>query len=189
MKSFNSPYIVEVYKLDSDSNEYTMEFMDQTLHKFISKNNNKLSFINRKNIGNQILKAFSYIHSKKLFHRDISPSNVLIKIYDDTFVVKVSDFGLVKNPESQLTSYTSELKGYFNDPSLLVEGFDSYNMLHETFALTRLLFFVITGRTNTDNIKNKTLKTFVETGLHHDKNKRYLNCEAIKKAFNNLAEL
>ena len=46
--------------------------------------------------------------------------NILIKEYDDTLVVKLSDFGLVKIPDSTLTTVNTEFKGYFNDPALVV---------------------------------------------------------------------
>ena len=131
-------------------NEYVMEYMDFTLDEYISKNNASMSYLQRKGIGQQILKAFEYIHSKDRLHRDISPKNILLKQYDDVMVVKIADFGLVKIPDSSLTTVNTEFKGYFNDPSLILDGFDTYNTLHETFALTRIIYYVLTGKTNTD---------------------------------------
>ena len=58
-------------------------------------------------------------------------------------VVKIADFGLVKIPDSTFTTVNTEFKGYFNDPSLVVEGFNTYNMLHETYALTRVIYYVL----------------------------------------------
>ncbi|WP_100065050.1 protein kinase family protein [Miniphocaeibacter massiliensis] len=175
-----SPYILEVYKYNESKNEYTMEYMDYTLDEYIEKNNTKLSITKRRGICLQILKAFDYIHSKQLLHRDISPKNVLVKIYEDIVVAKVSDFGLIKNPKLNITSFNTEIKGYYNDPELILEGFNNYSILHETYALTRLLCFVMTGKTNIDSIKNKSLKTFVGNGLSSDKTKRYKNCEDLK---------
>lgn len=179
MQRLNSPYVVEVYCYIESSNEYIMEFMDMTLDKYISLNNSKLNLNQRKNIINQILKAFSYIHSKGLLHRDISPKNVLLKIYEDVLVVKISDFGLVRITDSTLTSANTEFKGAFNDPDLLVEGFDQYNILHETFALTRLLLYVLTGKTRTDKITDTKLQTMVHRGINSDKTKRFQNVEEL----------
>ena len=160
-----------------------MEYMDLSLDKYIKLNNLKLNYLQRKNIGFQILKAFSYIHSKRLLHRDISPKNILIKEYDDVIVVKIADFGLVRIPNSTLTSVNTEFKGYFNDPNLMIEGFDNYDILHETYALTRLLYFVMTGKTRTDNILDPNLQTFILRGLNTDKSKRFQSIEELSEIF------
>jgi serine/threonine-protein kinase len=185
MKGLNSPYIVEVFGYIEKKKEYTMEFMDISLHNYIMANNTKLSFLERKKIVNQIIKAFSYIHSKQLLHRDISPTNILLKLYDDVIVVKISDFGLVKLPESNLTSANTEFKGCFNDPNLSVEGFDKYEIVHETYALTRLLYFVMTGKTtiDIDKIKNSNLKDFICKGLNSNKDQRFKSIDELSQAF------
>lgn len=133
-----------------------------------------------------MLRAFLYIQTKELMHRDINPKNVLIRLYDDVPVVKVTDFGLVKIPDSTLTSVNTEFKGYFNDPELVVEGFDSYDIIHETYALTRLIYYIVTGRTNVQHIDSPQLKLFVEKGLSSDKNKRYQSISELAEAFKNL---
>lgn len=183
MSTLNSPYIVEVFRYNDSANEYIMEYMDFSLNDYIQKNNTKLNNIQRKSLGLQILKGFTYIHLKGTLHRDISPKNILIKCYDDIPVIKIADFGLVKIQESNLTTINTEFKGYFNDPSLIVDGFDSYNILHETYALTRLLFYVMTGRTNIDKVSNPRLNEFVERGLNIDKNKRFQNVNELLDVF------
>ncbi|EOA3408657.1 protein kinase [Enterococcus hirae] len=186
MKELNSPYIVEVYNYDEQKHMYYMELMDVNLYHYILQNNDKLSFTQRKNIGNQILKAFYYIHSKGLFHRDINPKNVLLKIYDDTQIVKITDFGLVKVPNLQMTSFNTDMKGWFNDPSLELDGFSNYNISHEIFALTRLLYFVLTGKTNISKNKDNNIKKFLEIGLNPDKNIRFKNIQELANAFKNI---
>lgn len=183
MKALSSPYILEVFCYNAEKNEYIMEYMDYTLDSYISKNNSTLTPSQRKSIANQILRAFSYIHSKGQLHRDISPKNILLKIYDDFVVVKVADFGLVKIPDSTFTSVSTEFKGYFNDPSLVVEGFNSYNILHETYALTRVIYFVMTGKTNIEKIASPELRKFIGIGLNADKTKRFQNVSEMATAF------
>jgi len=187
MKEFSSPYILEVYKYDTSKNEYIMEFMDYTLDSFIQKNNSTIQIALRKSIVSQILRAFEYIHSKGRLHRDISPKNILLKEYHDTIVVKIADFGLVKVPDSSLTTANTEFKGYFNDPSLVVDGFDTYSILHETYALTRIVYYVLTGKTNTDTIQNPKLKEFVSKGLNADKSKRFKTITEMVYAFRAIA--
>lgn len=183
MNDLSSPYILEVYCYNPDKNEYIMEYMDYTLDGYIAAHNSTLTIIQRKGIAQQILRAFDYLHSKGHLHRDISPKNILIKEYDDTLVVKLSDFGLVKIADSTLTTVNTEFKGYFNDPALVVEGFNTYSIVHETYALTRVIYFVMTGKTNTEKITNQNLRSFVERGLNPDKAKRFQNIRDMISAF------
>ena len=124
-------------------------------------------------------KGFSYIHSKKYLHRDISFTNILLQHYDDELsVVKISDFGLVKIEHSNLTSFGSEVKGSLNDSNLQVVGFANYNMEYETFALTRLIYYVMTGKYNLQNIKNFVLK-----GVSPNLDERYHSVDEMQGAF------
>lgn len=188
MNDLSSPYILEVYCYNPDKNEYIMEYMNYTLDGYITAHNSNLTSIQRKGIARQILRAFDYLHSKGHLHRDISPKNILIKEYDDTLVIKLSDFGLVKIPDSTLTTVNTEFKGYFNDPALIVEGFDTYSILHETYALARVIYFVMTGKTktNTEKISNPNLRAFVERGLNPDKAKRFQNIYDMISAFKSI---
>ena len=185
MKSLNSPYIVDVYSYNNDDNSYIMEYMDFTLDKFIRLNNDKISSGVRKSIILQLLKACKYLHEKGYLHRDLSPSNVLIKTYDDVLVVKIADFGLAKNPTNELTTVNTEFKGYFNDPNLKLEGFNNYALPHEIYALTMLIYFISTGKTNTSKIDDVKLKRFIQKGLG-DKDNRYKSVDELCEAFKNI---
>lgn len=188
MSNLNSPYIIEVYRYNDSDNEYTMEFVDYTLYEYINKNNNTITIEERKNLVYQVLRAFDYLHNKRLLHRDISLTNTLIKEYDRLKVIKISDFGLVKTPESNLTSTLSELKGSLNDPNLELYGFKNYEIRHETYALTRLIYFIMTGKTtiNKNKFKNIEFKNFVLKGLDNDLQNRYQDIYNIKNTFSKI---
>lgn len=189
MEKANSPYILEVYNYNQDDNSYIMEYADITLLKYIEQNNIKLNLSQRLSIVNQILKAFDYIHRNIGLHRDISITNILLKKYDnDLLVVKVSDFGLVKLKESTLTSDNTDFKGSLNDPKLdIVGGFGSYEMKHETYALTRLIYFIMTGKKTIDTkFNNKDFELFITNGISDDFNLRYKNIQEMRKIFNSI---
>lgn len=184
MKKLKSPYVMEVYRYDDAKNEYYMEHADETLYDFIKKNNSKLSVKRRRGIAYQIFKGFSYIHSQKYLHRDISFTNILLQHYDNELsVVKISDFGLVKAEHSNLTSFGSEVKGSLNDSNLQFVGFSNYNMEYETFALTRLIYYVMTGKYNLENIKNNDIKNFVQKGINANLDYRYHSVVEMQVAF------
>jgi len=186
LSKLDSPYIVKVYNYSDDKEEpeYTMEFVPLTLQKYIVTNNTKISSATRISIVQQILKAFLYIRSKDRLHRDISTSNVLIKIHDDGSVIaKVSDFGLVKVPHSTLTEADSSIKGSLNDSHLSIVGFDKYEERHEVYALSRLINFVLTGNTNGGLYnKNQEVHDFLYTG-HDDFKERYSSVSELAREF------
>ncbi|MBS5370605.1 MAG: protein kinase [Coprobacillus cateniformis] len=189
LNQLSSPYIIDVYRYNTKLNEYYMECADDTLFNYINKNNNKLTVLDRRRIVNQICRGFSYIHSKGFLHRDISLTNILIFKYDDTIVAKISDFGLVKEECSQLTSTDSEIKGSLNDSNLQIIGFSKYNICHETFALTRLIYFILTGKTNMSKEKDLKIKKFIDKGTHPDINQRFRSVEELTNAFYNIYKI
>lgn len=181
LKSLNSPYIITVYAYHEDKNEYSMEYMDETICNYISKNNTKLDLTTRKRIIAQICKGLSYIHGKGLLHRDISLTNIFIKHYEDVDVVKIGDFGLVKIPESNLTSLQSDFKGSLNDSDLINVGFGNYKIYHETYALTRLCYFILTGGTSIDK-QTGSIREFWHRGTSTNIQDRFQSVDELMDA-------
>jgi serine/threonine-protein kinase len=136
----------------------------------------------RRNIIMQLLRAYGYLHSKNIYHRDISPKNVLLKQYDDVVIVKLSDFGLVKIVDSDLTSENTEFKGSLNDPALKTEGFANYGLLHEIYAITLLFAYILTGKSNWAKIDDPTIKAFMTKGTNPDKTKRFQTLDELGEA-------
>lgn len=190
LNELSSPYIIDVYNYDESKNSYLMEKMDFTLTKYLEKNPSTSRHV-RKNIGLQIIKGFDYLHSKDLLHRDISTNNILIKEYKDgTIVAKIADFGLVKTPESNLTTSNTTMKGpWYNDPELLKIGFNCYEMKHELYAIVRLLYFVLTGRSTlgvshrNETTFNRLCREFVEKGTSSSAEERFPSLLEVKSAF------
>ena len=182
MQLLHSPHIVEVYSYNEEKQEYIMELMDSSLDKYVSTHNSSMTLNERKSIIMQLLRAYGYLHSKGVFHRDISINNVLLKLYDDVIVVKISDFGLVKLADSDLTSENTEFKGSLNDPSLKTEGFGNYGLLHEIYAITLLFSYILTGKTNWAKITDPAVKSFMEKGTDPDKTKRYQTLKEVEFA-------
>lgn len=183
LKNLDSPYIIRVFHYNESDAEYTMELADYTLEKYIRKYNNNLSFNDRRALVIQLLNAFEYIHSKNLFHRDISYQNVLVNCYDDgSSWIKICDFGLVKRLESTLTRKDTEIKGTLNDISDLKRvGFRNYEIRHETYALAQVVYFTLTGRrTKYDSEKNNELKDFILKAMSSNKNERFPSVAEMK---------
>jgi hypothetical protein len=171
MKRLSFPYILDVYQYDDTRNEYRMEFCDATLRSFIERRNNNLSFASRKRIALQFLYAINYLHSLPLLHRDISLQNVLLKVYESGAVlVKLSDFGLVKDPSSTFTRTQTEMRGTIRDP--LLHDFRQYGVLNEIYAIGWVLSYIFTGRESL-SANGDAVSRIVQKCAAHDMASRY----------------
>lgn len=188
MKSLNSLFVTKVYTFNVDRNEYTMEFLDYTLEKYLKNFKKSMTPLDKIKLINQILRAFEFINSKGFLHRDISPNNILIKNYLDMPIVKLSDFGLVKEKESTLTSVNSEIRGSLNDWSgLQRKGYSNYDITDETFALARLVVYILEGYVdNYHKIKNQSLKDFLNRGTSPNIEERFKSLGELKVFFNKI---
>lgn len=134
LKRISFPYIVEVYQYDETHNEYKMKHWDETLRDYIAKRNNRLSFVSRKRIALQ---------------------NVMLKVLGDGAVlVKLSDFGLVKDHNSEFTRTKTEMRGTIRDP--LLSSFKDYTVLNEIYSIGWALSYIFSSRqalkTGTDEV-------------------------------------
>ncbi|MER7893471.1 protein kinase family protein [Micromonospora sp. NPDC094482] len=171
MKRLSFPYVLEVYRYNQERNEYRMEYCDDTLRGFIAKRNNKLSFSSRKRIALQFLYGINYLHGQKLLHRDISLQNVLMKVYaSGAVLVKLSDFGLVKDQSSNFTRTQTEMRGTIRDP--LLHDFRGYGVRNEIYSIGWVLSYIFTGRESLKSSDDEVSR-IVRKCTAHDVSKRY----------------
>jgi tRNA A-37 threonylcarbamoyl transferase component Bud32 len=180
MEGLHSPYVIEVYKFSSDKNEYIMELCDCTLESYINKNNSTLPLYVRKRIVEQVLYGLIYLHQKKIWHRDLSYNNILVKKYDEKVVgIKLSDFGLSKSDGSKYTKTDTTLKGTIKDPTL--ESLKEYGVINEIYVIGYIINFVFTGKKNLSNLNDKSNRTkeIVKKCTEYDTSDRYQSVKAI----------
>lgn len=171
MARLSFPYVVQVFRYDEDRNEYRMEYCEETLREFVNKRNGALTFSTRKRIALQFLYGLNYIHREGYLHRDISLQNVLVKVYSrGAVLVKLSDFGLVKDQSSNFTLTQTELRGTIRDPQL--ESMKDYEVANEIYAIGWILSFVFTGK---EALRHGTdgPAEIVKKCTHHDLDQRY----------------
>lgn len=146
MKKFDFPYILKVYQYNDSNNSYTMEYCEYSLKDFIRHNNTKLSYGIRRKLAIQFLYGMNFLHNNGVCHRDLSCRNILIHTYRDggAFAVRLSDFGLAKEKNSDLTSTGSSMKGSIIDPSL--ESFKNFSEINDIYAIGFILSYIFTGK-------------------------------------------
>ncbi|MCQ4620695.1 protein kinase family protein [Corynebacterium sp. CCUG 71335] len=171
MKELSFPYIVEVYSYNEEKNEYRMEYCDDTLREYIKRRNNTLSFGSRRSIALQFLYGLNYIHREGILHRDISLQNILLKVYNSSAVlVKLSDFGLMKEQSSQFTRTHTEMRGTIIDPTL--QSFRDYTVVNEIYAAGYVLAYIFTGREDL-KVSNEDVQRIVHKCITYPVTDRY----------------
>ncbi|CCK67994.1 mitogen-activated protein kinase kinase MKK1 KNAG_0A03060 [Huiozyma naganishii CBS 8797] len=98
-RSFKSDYIVRYYGMFTDESNSSifiaMEYMGgkslDAIYKNLLKRNGKISEKVLGKIAEDVLRGLSYLHEKKVIHRDIKPQNILL---NDRGEVKLCDFGV-----------------------------------------------------------------------------------------------
>lgn len=177
LSKYNHPNILKVYKYLENNSSYIMEYCDFTLSKYYSSKSNQIPFSTRKSIALQFLRALKLIHKDGLLHRDISFNNILLKAYDNELViVKISDFGLVKDKSLELTSAYSEIKGTIVDDTL--KSFKDYNIKNEIYVIGVILYYIFTGRRSL-NFNNSQISKISQKCVDRNHNNRYNSVEEI----------
>ncbi|MCA9805391.1 MAG: serine/threonine protein kinase [Cyanobacteria bacterium HKST-UBA02] len=107
----------------------------------------RLDWPGARDIACQILEGIGYAHERGIFHRDITPSNILlIERADGTFEVRIIDFGIAKiDDEKTRGSLGSKVVGaplYMSPDQGLGLPYDSRS---EVYSIGCVLFEMLTG--------------------------------------------
>ena len=83
------------------------EYLEFDLKKYLKSRTTQMSSQQVQSLLYQILQSLVYLHSRRIFHRDLKPQNLLI---DSTgTVIKLADFGLARAFGLPIKTYTHEV--------------------------------------------------------------------------------
>ncbi len=158
--------IVPIYLFDCDVEKpyFVMDLAEMDIAEEIKKN--QLNFSEKLYLSLSVLQGINRIHKGNYLHRDIKPNNVL-KFKCGNY--KISDFGLVKNTESNdkstVLTKIGEVMGTttFIAPEILM-GCD-YSAQSDIFAIGKLMEGL--------DVDNKHYKLITDKCCHMDSQQRY----------------
>jgi hypothetical protein len=173
MKMLDHNNLIHVYSFDEIKYEYVKDYCNYSLEDYLE--NHKLSNEEKRNLTIQLLDSFDYLHKHGIMHRDVSPSNVMIKENSDTneATIKVLDFGLSKNTnELKKTRTFTRIRGTLFDPTL--KDFSRYNEQNDIYGLGVLINYInyqddsiIQDDSDVSKIVNKCMDLNLCNRYHH----------------------
>lgn len=199
-----TPNIVAVHEMGEDKNRpyIVMEYVDGRDLKEIIDARIFISFEKKLKIVRQICRGLDYAHNNHVIHRDVKPSNVLLRTDGEA---KIMDFGLARLASSEWTREGRPLGSpYYMSPEqvigkididgrsdqfsigVLLYEFISYSRPFEAETPTTVIFKISTGShppiSEVFPGCSESLVGIIERTLEKDADDRFANCEELAQA-------
>ncbi len=152
LRSLDHPNIIRTRDVFKENNTayIVIDFIDGVDLKGLLEKSGKLNVSKALHYIQQILDAAKYIHSKKILHLDISPSNILVK--KDTDQAILIDFGasLAYNDENKVQDTTSRLvtgmkRNFAPNEQADIFNLKNFDASFDTYAIGATLYNLLTG--------------------------------------------
>ncbi len=151
-----SPHTIEVYdfgRTDDGTFYYVMELLDGLDLQELVESGGPLPPARVAYLLEQACQSLAEAHSRGLIHRDIKPANIfLCRLGLEADVVKILDFGLVKETAAPKSSELTQMGHFAGTPSYAAPeaagaGLDVIDSRVDIYALGCVAFYLLTGRT------------------------------------------
>ncbi|MFT3927576.1 MAG: serine/threonine-protein kinase [Myxococcales bacterium] len=177
----NTVTIFDYGKTDDDIYYIAMELLEgRTLHRAL-RDEGPFAPDRVVHIGRQICRSLREAHALGVIHRDLKPANVyLVQHGDENDLVKVLDFGLVKNVEDKAGEELTQTGLFMGSPKYMspeqIRG-DAVDARVDVYALGVMMYEMLTGkvpfdRANSVNILMAHIQEEVPLMSEHNANVR-----------------
>jgi len=150
LETINHPHCIKLLDVfytypDDETSEKTwqnmvFDFYPNSLSTFMKKHKPSLQLT--KVLFYQICLALSYIHSKRICHRDLTPNNILLSSRGE---IKLADFGSAKMLDVDHVSMSYICSRYYRAPELLL-GSNNYTTKIDIWSAGCILAEMLTGK-------------------------------------------
>lgn len=154
LNGMKSEYIVNSYGFYINDRKLcmVMEKMEATLCQVTN-----ISYENKIKIANQLCNALDFLHSKKILHLDIKPSNILVNI-SSKFKVVLSDFSLSCRSDNLSILMKDHVISPYYRPYENLKGSKDYSDKSDIWSLGIVIYELFTET----RIKNRIIKINVD---------------------------
>lgn len=143
----NHPHIaktIDFAQTDEGKSYLVMEFVEGTSLKDLMEQDRKLKLSDSLELFEQIASAMAHAHGKGILHRDLKPSNVIVNVLDDSYTIKIVDFGLAKPVQEGTVTQTKLCVGsplYMSPEQIKSSGVSEKS---DIYSFGCLMFYVLT---------------------------------------------
>ena len=189
LKKINCKFIVKYYESFEENNTFNiiMEYCEKgTLSSLISTLKKKNKHLKENQIWNffiQISIGLSYLHNKKILHRDLKTKNIFLT---KNLNIKIGDLGIAKILKEK--NHTNTLIGtpFYLSPEICEEK--PYNEKSDIWALGCILYELITFKHPYNATNQAALLLKIINGNYEDFNKEIFISDNLKKMVELLLE-
>jgi tetratricopeptide (TPR) repeat protein len=147
--------IVTIYEASEEKRYILMEYVEGTSVMKLLQKKERLMYYDVAKIGYKVANGLYYAHNKGIYHRDISPDNILVS--DDYETVKILDFGVARISAEFSESITKVVGKILYMSPEQEKGSDDIDGRTDIYALGVTMYQMLTNTLpfSSDNIENK----------------------------------
>ncbi|XP_039649617.1 cyclin-dependent kinase 15 isoform X2 [Perca fluviatilis] len=125
-----------------ESLTFVFEYVQTDLAQYLSEHPGGLHSHNVRLFQFQLLRALSFIHSRRILHRDLKPQNLLISYLGE---LKMADFGLARSKSIPSQSFSSEVVTLWYRPPDVLLGSTDYSTALDIWGAGCILVEMLQG--------------------------------------------
>jgi len=144
LKQLKHHNIVRLHDIIHTNRNLTLvfEYLHTDLCQYLERHPDGLKGHNAKLFLFQLLRGLSYIHKRRILHRDLKPQNLLLSEQGD---LKLADFGLARSKTVPSRTYSNEVVTLWYRPPDVLCGSKTYSTSLDVWGVGCIFLEMLTG--------------------------------------------